>query len=359
MNKSKLSNKGYKQEHYFKEDTIYLSDIMMTIARQIRVILIIPSILCFITLVYLFLFVKPTFISTAKIMSSSNSGESKAAGLAAQFGVNIFSDQSNKQWVYPEIIKSRTLARSMLKRKFDTNEFGPQKSLLQILTYGNNKPEVGMDTLIIDGVNASIDMIEIRQNGSFYDLTISASEPVFARDFTIALLEELDSHQRDYNKAKTSKAKQFIEERISDIEKELNTAEEKLKDFAKSNRRIENSPLLKLEQARLDREVMVLIGVFTTLKQQLETTKIEEVKDSEYVIVLDPPEAPMQRSKPNKRLILVLSGILGIGMGILFAFIKENFAKSDKKEKNKIGEALSLLIKNILGLLPPILRKNN
>ena len=40
----------------------------------------------------------------------------------------------------PEIMKSRTIARAMLKRKFDTDEFGPQKSLLQILTYGN-KPQ--------------------------------------------------------------------------------------------------------------------------------------------------------------------------------------------------------------------------
>ena len=29
--------------------------------------------------------------------------------------------------------------------------------------------------------------------------------------------------------------------------------------------------------------------------------KIEEVKDSEYVIVLDPPEAPLIRSEPQKR----------------------------------------------------------
>ena len=42
------------------------------------------------------------------------------------------------------------------------------------------------------------------------------------------------------------------------------------------NRRIENSPSLQLEQQRLGREVTVLTGVFTTLKQQLETTKIEE-----------------------------------------------------------------------------------
>ena len=56
------------------------------------------------------------------------------------------------------------------------------------------------------------------------------------------------------------------------------------------NRRIENSPALQLEQQRLGRG-NGLTGVFTTLKQQLETTKIEEVKESNYVIVLDPPEA--------------------------------------------------------------------
>ena len=70
-------------------------------------------------------------------MSSSGGGKvSQAAGLAAQFGINIPTGQSEPKWVYPEIIKSRTLAKSMLNKKFDTIEFGPQKSLLQILTFG-------------------------------------------------------------------------------------------------------------------------------------------------------------------------------------------------------------------------------
>ena len=45
----------------------------------------------------------------------------------------------------------------------------------------------------------------------------------------------------------------------------------------------------------------------------LENAKIEEVKDSEYVIVLDSPEIPIRRSKPNKFLAVILSGFLGIG----------------------------------------------
>ena len=63
-------------------------------------------------------------------MSSSNgSGVSQAAGFAAQFGINIPPSSSEPKWVYPEIIKSRTLAKSVLKQKFDTNEFGHSANL--------------------------------------------------------------------------------------------------------------------------------------------------------------------------------------------------------------------------------------
>ena len=166
------------------------------------------------------------------------------------------------------------------------------------------------------------------------------------------MIEELDSHQRVYNKAKTSETKQFIEERIVDIEKELNEAEEALRDFTTHNRRIDNSPLLQLEQQRFAREVTVLIGVFTTLKQQLETTKIEEVKESDYVVVLDPPEVPLQRSKPNKKLMVILSGILGIGLGMVLAFMREFAANSEKEEKDKMTEAKSLVRQHLSDFIP-------
>ena len=59
---------------------------------------------------------------------------------------------------------------------------------------------------------------------------------------------------------------------------------------------------------------MFLTGVFTTLKQQLETTKIEEVKDSDYVFVLDSPSIPLIRSEPNKKIIVFSFGFLGVAL---------------------------------------------
>jgi uncharacterized protein involved in exopolysaccharide biosynthesis len=359
MNKPAPPPPEFQQPYYFEEDTISLMDIILTMARQLKVLIITPTILCTLTIIYALFIAKPVYTSTAKIMSSSSGGSmSQASGLAAQLGINIPTGQSEPKWVYPEIIKSRTLARSTLKRKFDTQEFGQQIPLLQILTFGNEDPAFNLDTLEILAVDKLLAMIDISEDSrtAIFTLTINASEPIFAAEVNQVLIEELDAQQRKYNKSKTSKTKQFIEERIIDTEKDLMAVEEDLKIFMDRNRRIENSPALQLEQQRLGREVTVLTGVFTTLKQQLETTKIEEVKESDYVVILDPPEVPLERSKPNKKLIVILAGILGIGIGVFFAFIREFSSNSNKEEKDKISEAKALVLKNLSELIPSKLR---
>ncbi len=355
-----MSNQINKQSslqkpYYFEEEPVSLSDLVVVFARHLKIIIIIPFTFCLIIVFYLLFFSKPVYSSTAKIMSSSGgSSISQASGLAAQFGLNIPTGQSEPKWVYPEIIKSRTLARSMLKQRFDTNKFGKQKTLLQILTYGKKKPDFSLDTLQVYGVAKLLKMISASEDlkTGIMTLVVEAPEPKLASEINSVLIEQLDSHQREYNKAKTSDTKQFIEGRILDTEKELIAAEEALKVFMDRNRRIENSPALQLEQQRLGREVTVLTGVFTTLKQQLETTKIEEVKESNYVIVLDPPEVPLSPSKPNKKLMVIIAITLGIGFGIVISFILDALEKTKKSEKNKIEKAKVLLIKNIYEMNP-------
>lgn len=341
--------------HYEEEDIISFTEVMMTIAKNIKVIIISPIILCSVMIIYVSIFALPIYTSTSKIMSSSNAGGiSQAAGLAAQFGISLQAGQSEQKWAYPEIIKSRTLANIMINKKFDTDEFGPQKSLTQILTYGNEKPELGIDTLKIKAVDKFLKMVNVSENKmtGILTLSIEASEPGLSYDLNKGLIDALDEHQKNYNKAKTSDTKKFIQGRISDTEKELMTAEENLKVFMARNRRIENSPALQLEEQRLSREVAVLTGVFTTLKQQLETTKIEEVKESDYVIILDKPEIPLMRSSPKKKELVILSGVIGIGFGLVLAFFRKFISNIEKDDKKKISEAKSIVLKSIYELIP-------
>ena len=348
------------QDYYLPEESFNIMDLIVVLAKQIKVILITPSLICVATIIYVSFFAPNIYISNAKIISSTSSGGnsmSQVSGLAAQFGISLSNSDPGQQMIYADLVKSRTMARKMLKRKFDTKKYGLGKTLFEILVGDDT---TGFETLEIEAMQSVIQMITLDEDPrtGIFDLKVSTFEPQFARDLVAVLIEELDMHQRDYQNKQIGDARIFIENRINEKEKELNKAEEVLKEFRERNRRIENSPGLLLEQQRLSREVAVLTSVFTTLKQQLETTKIEEVKEMDYVIVIDQPEIPIVRSKPQKKKTVILSGIFGVILGVCLAFLLEYISRNRKNHAEKISEIIKLLKHNLLWFTP-FIQKNN
>lgn len=139
-------------QYPYEEDTISLMDIVIVLLRHLKVIIITPIIFCIITIIHVQFIAEPIYVSTATFMSSrSGERQSQMMGLASQFGIITPTVDSGPKWSYEEVIKSRTMAKSLLIHRFDTEEYGPNKELLQILTYGNNEPEFGIDTLDVAG----------------------------------------------------------------------------------------------------------------------------------------------------------------------------------------------------------------
>ena len=90
----------------------------------------------------------------------------------------------------------------------------------------------------------------------------------------------------------------------------------------------------------------------------LETTKIEEVKESDYVVILDAPETPLNPAKPKKKLMVIQAGILGIGLGMVLAFVRVYAKNSDEEEQEKMDKVRSLILKNIIDFLPRRFKNN-
>ena len=325
-------------------------DIILILVRNIRIILMVPTFLCIISIINVFFFAKPSYRSISKIASSSSSSSlSQALGMASQFGIKIPGSQVEQKWVYPEILNSKTLYRAVLNKKFNTIEFGENKRLLQILTHGNEPPSFSEEILIDKAIRILSDMVNITENvkRGIFTISVDASEPLLSSQINNAIINGLQIHQQKTNKNKTYKTRVFIEQRISKAKSDLESKEESLKDFRSRNRRIENSPALKLEQERLSREVSVLTGVYTTLMQQLEITKIEELKESDYVVVIDPPYTPVSRHSPNRKLVVIVTGIFGLFLGIFISLIREfrNSLISENDELNKLKEIKNSLYK--------------
>ena len=85
----------------------------------------------------------------------------------------------------------------------------------------------------------------------------------------------------------------------------------KLKDFKKRNRGYEDSPELNMISSRLEREVEAKKGVYLTLQQQLELARIEEVKKSPILHVLDYASVPINKSSPNRVIFVIISAFVG------------------------------------------------
>jgi len=322
-----------------KSENVEYSDILLILAKEIRLILAFPSILILLMMVYLYFFSKPIYISTSKIISSTNSGNSQMSGIASQLGINISSSSKEVNWIYEDIIKSRNLIGKVIKRKILFGEKNQMKSVSQIISGGDNHK----------AISTLINSISVREDIStgIWTLKVQASSMSLANSLNKLIIDELDSHQREHNNAIKSETRKFIEGRIESTEKELVEAEEMLKEFMESNRRIDNSPSLLLQKNRYQREVTVLIGVFTTLRQQHETAKIEEVKDSNYILIIDFPMAPNSPSKPQKMFLIILTGFFSLIIIVIYIFIKQAYRNINTRNKDTLKNAKIQLIQNI------------
>ena len=335
---------------FYEEDTISLSDILLTMAEQLKVIVLVPFITVFFTFTYVQFIQQPIYESHSTILlPKSNAGLGGLAGLASQFGVNVPNGSSadlSSPSLFPELMKSRTFAERILDKPLYSSEFNKKLSLLAIFTYRDEWPELGQDTLIQKAMGVLQGMISFKSEGSFSILTVKAGDPYFARDLNKVVLDELQSLNRYFKSQHLEEKTAYIKNRIEFVGNDLKESEQTLKIFREQNRQI-SSPSLQLEQGRLARDVEIQKGIYLTLKQQFELAKIEEVQEASIVQVLDKPQVPLGPDNKNLKLSVLLAGFLGVGLGIMIGFIRAYADNSDMDERKKIRRVKHLFKKKI------------
>lgn len=344
-----LSSK-YENFNSSSKDTIALSDILLTMAEQLKLIILIPFITIFIQFTYIVIIDQPLYESTSTILlPNSQANLGGLSGLASQFGVTMSSGGANADLsspsLFPELISSRTFVERILDKTFYTEKFGKELPLLAIFTYGDDIPLVGRDTLIQNAMSSFTDMVSFSNEGSFSELSVKALEPRFARDLNKVILEELQELNRYFKSQHVDEKINFINNRIETVENELLRLEKSLQSFMEKNRQI-SSPALQIELERITREVEIQKGIYLTLKQQLELTKIDKIQESSIVQILDYPQIPLGLSnKKSLKKNVLLAGILGIIIAVFLGFTRSYLDNNDMTERRKLRRVKSFMKK--------------
>lgn len=345
-------NEIQKPKIEFDESTISLSDILLILAQQLKIILIAVFVSVFLNFTYVQFIKEYRYESSATILLPQQISNSLGgiAGLASQFGVNVPSESAadlSSPSLYPELITSRMFAEKILDKKIYVDKYGKYITLLAALTHGI-EPNFQSKEMLITKATKKLnnDYIQFKQTpkSSFSTLRVYGEEPKFAQDLANIILVELDSLNRYFKSQHVKDKRLFIDERISSVKNELESSETNLKKFKEQNRQI-SSPALQLEQDRLNREVDVQKGIYLTLKQQLELAKIEEVQEASIVQVLDRPNLPLWPANRNIKMSIFLSLIIGIFFGIVLAFIRAYLNNNDIDERKKLRKTKSFFKK--------------
>ena len=158
---------------------------------------------------------------------------------------------------------------------------------------------------------------------------------MLARDLALEVVSELESLNRYYKGQNVSEKISFIDNRIASVEVELKKSEQALRRFNESNRQI-SSPSLQLQLDRFTRNVEVQKEVYLTLKQQQELAKIDAVQERSIFQVLDSPQIPLGPINKNIIMSSLIAIIFGLGLGLIFAFIRGYANTTDIQERKKI-----------------------
>lgn len=274
-----------KEFLYHQEDEINLLDLLRVILKNTKFILTIVFVVVVVTAI-VSLIMTPTFESKAVIMPSTQQKDiGLGSMLAQQFGIAGPSSPASTE--IKSLLESNTLKEKIIKR------FNLLKVLLED-KYEKLKMEKTENELMWMGIRALNDIMKVnfKQKDNTIEIVVGYKDPKIARDIVVYILTELTDYMSNEAKRVAETNKKYLESQLD------KTAD----------------PLIKTK-------------LYNLIAQQIETTMMAEVKEGFAFKILDAPMVPDKRTKPKRKMMVLIAFVTSLFVGIFAAFIREYINK--------------------------------
>jgi uncharacterized protein involved in exopolysaccharide biosynthesis len=158
--------------------------------------------------------------------------------------------------------------------------------------------------------------VSVAQKTGVVGFAVRTRSPTLSHAVAARLLAELDRYNQQGRQSQAASERRFTEHRLAEVRQELLEVEASLQSFLQRNRQFQSSPQLTFEHDRLMRELQLREQMFAALSEAYEQAKIEEVRDTPVITLVDGPVRPV---RPDPR-GLVRNGLVGLILGSLLAF---------------------------------------
>lgn len=266
-------------------------------------------------------------ISLYPAKKESMQGLGQFQSLASNFGMKM--PENNQDFNIPDVVKSRLIANKVLDQLWETKN-GKKISLFNLWKLNKNYSsfinESNDSTFIREkAVKIFLEHINVQEDRitGLITIIVTLEDPRIAASIANFIGEQVQRYIQKENSAQSKREKLFINERLNIVKNELETNEMDLKIFKERNRKYQDSPELFMVFSRIFREVEAKKNVYLTLQQQLELARIEEVKQSPILHILDHAIPPSRKSSPRRLFFLFFSlaiGFLSSSLSVVFKY---------------------------------------
>jgi uncharacterized protein involved in exopolysaccharide biosynthesis len=283
---------------------------------------------------------------------SGNANMSGAAGLAAQFGINVAGlDLTQSPAFYADLLRSDAAGRFLALTPYHLPRGKDSLVANAITIFDVNTGSAERDAadaaeLLMERVKVATDV-----RTGIVHFAVNTRESALSFQIAKRAVDYLDQFNNSTRRSQAGAERRFIEQRLNEGRRELLGAEDRLRQFLVTNRDYINSPTLSLEHDRIGREVTMWQEVYTGLRQQYEQARQSEVRDTPEITLVEPPVLP---ARPDRRRLLVkglLAILAGAWLAIVIAATQEFLARRRVENADEVEALESLARDSIRGIL--------
>jgi uncharacterized protein involved in exopolysaccharide biosynthesis len=304
-------------------DVSSLSDVLAVLVRRRRTVVLLPLLLGVLTVGWTLL--RPRVYSATVVFMPERSDLGRLgglAGVASQFGVNLpLGETGLSPLFYSELLRSRELLGDLATSSLPAADGATQPLMDHLKVQAANPPlrrEKATDRLrrlIAVTPDEAVGLVRVR---------VVMHSPELAKAVADRLVALIDQFNGERRRTRARAEREFAETQERDALAELRAAEGRLLAFVTQNRQVGGSPELMVQRDRLSREVTVRQSLYTSLRQALEQSRLEEVRDTPTITLVEHAQLP---ARPDSRKLiqkLALAGAIGLLLGAFAALWAEH-----------------------------------
>ena len=237
--------------------------------------------------------------------ASSSIGKNYNAILQNLTGDMNESDPILNPFIYNEILNSYDFVNQIMGREvsYKSKDLSIYEILAEIYNKDLNDPkdkldlfEVFTDEFYNTNFNTLTNMIELK---------ISFFSPEAAKEIVQITINDLINAQDNFIKSRNLTEISYLQNQVIEIKKSIEKLEDSLIEFLNENKDL-SSPILSVEYQKKLTEISIENSILSTTKINFENQKLEQLKQTDTLYIIEKPSLPVERSYPLKVISMMI-----------------------------------------------------